>query len=574
MLISPKIRFFAVLFSLVSLYPYTFLFVVKSQTNIKSQTPEKVSIKIEIEKWRFRSDTISSSIDSDISLLSITNKATFLGQLASLWWRIDPERSKNFIKKAISLTDISEIDDKPLRGEKIEATRKLLNVLVSFDSDSAKKLAIRLRELSEADLSDQTSALNADTLLNAALSILENNPKAAFQLGLTSLDYGIVSKTNLLLVQLSLKDKILAGQLLEKAVFIANRNSNAEAINTFISIVFISLKGEKFSDQAQKLLLNALYDQIMREQDYQKSCDSVLWGLNAISFYDKFFLEKATILRQRVFSCRAGLEKSAQTFIDEKTSEAPPKTVDELLRASEETKELSEKYRLLMSAVNLSAENGDFERAISILEEIREEDRKNLGYIGDMLLWDDLRWSYALEASLILIKNKDLGSAARIIEKTPEKLRPILQSRLAERTARDKNRELAFSFAEFARKNISKLENKALAAEISLDLVQLYATILPNEAQSVFRETIKLINNADGSFEKNESREFETGKDIISLPKIFLETDSVTVLNEISDLSSRKSRIRLKLGLLAIATKQYENLLNTEQKSISKKQLK
>ncbi len=118
-------------------------------------------------------------------------------------------------------------------------------------------------------------------------------------------------------------------------------------------------------------------------------------------------------------------------------------------------------------------------------------------------------------------QNKDLGSVAKIIEKTPEKLRPILQSRLAERTAQDKNRELVFSFAESARKNISKLKNKALAAEISLDLVQLYATILPNEAQSVFRETIKLINNADGSFEKNESREFETGKDIISLPKIF-----------------------------------------------------
>lgn len=567
MLFSRKTRFFAVLFFLTSLYFCVFL------SDVKSQTSEKINIKHEIEKWRVRSDTISASIENDISFLTITNKVTFLGQLGRLWWITNPEYAKTFVKKAISLTDFSQTEDKSLRNEKIAATRKLLNILVSFDSVSANKLAMRLKELSEADLSDQVSALNSDTLLNAALSILQNDPKTAFQFGLASLDYGIVPKTNLLLVQLSLKDKTHAGQLLEKAVFIANRDSNTNAINTFISMTFIALKGEKFTDQAQKALLNALYDQIVREQDYQKSCDSTLWGLNAITFYDKFFPKKASLIRQRVFSCRVGLDKSAQNFIDEKTSEAPPKTVDELLRAAEETKDLSEKYQFLMSAINLLAEEKDFERAISILDEIREEDRESLGYIGDMLLWDDLRWSYALEASRIFIKKDDLASATKIIERTPEKLRPILQIRLAEKSLQDKNRELAFSFAESARKNITKIENKALVAEISLDLVNVIATIAPNDALLVFRETIKLINNADGSFEKNESREFETGKDIISLPKIFLE-DDVAVLNEISDLSSRKSRIRFKLGLLSSSIKHYESLLRSGQKSTGKKQTK
>jgi hypothetical protein len=123
----------------------------------------------------------------------------------------------------------------------------------------------------------------------------------------------------------------------------------------------------------------------------------------------------------------------------------------------------------------------------------------------------------------------------------------------------DEEKQFVFDIVEEARKEAGSIDVPAFRkADIFLSLTLLYTKIQPIEASSVFREAVKAINVADDENPNNlPEKDYAPFKDYISLPFELLEMDEINISNSFSDLGSRRSRVRLKLGLLESSLKKY-----------------
>lgn len=541
---------FFIIFALVS----QFSLIYGQKQNIK-QSKEA----IEAKKWLNRSNRLTSELKEDLFWLSDARKAEFLVQIAKLWWKEDNVEAKATLKKAISLVSVGDTDGEVIRNEKLEVARSLLKTIILFDKQSADKLLETIRSSEE---SEQSSELNAQAILQSALTVIDADRQQAFQLGLMSLRYGVFKQTLVLITQLSLRDENLAGKLAVQATNLAVQKNDTNWINLLNSLVFGAFKGQRLSDETQKIILEAAYSEIFTNLTAQNSCNSVLRELNLIVFYDKYFQDKAAVIRQKAISCRQGSQTATSDNISEKLGEIAPKTADELISLARDSKKRDEKGKYYQKAINLLLESKQYLTILTMMDDIPEDDRISLGDFGEESVWERLRRDYAFQACLILLKEVNLSAVRTIVNNTPPNLRPILQNELAAELSKDKDNLYAFELLQAVRKNISKVKSRNLAAETYLELFRTYVTLQPNEVPTVFPELIKVINEADSFNSENNLPKFRSSELTISLPAELLEIDETGAFSSLESLSSSDSKNRLRLGLLESSLKKYKEKSN------------
>lgn len=534
------------------------IFAVISQLSLiygQKQIIKQSKKAIEAQNWLNRSDRLTSELKEDLFWLSDARKAEFLVQIAKLWWKEDNVEAKATLKKAISLVSVGDTDGEVIRNEKLAAARSLHKTIILFDKQSADKL---LETIRSSEKSEQSSELNAQAILQSALTVIDADRQQAFQLGLMSLRYGVFKQTLVLIAQLSLRDESLAGKLAVQATNLAVQKNDTNWINLLNSLVFGAFKGQRLSDETQKIILEAAYNKTFTGLNAQSSCNSVLQELSLIVFYDKYFPDKAAVIRQKGISCRQGSQTATSDTISEKLGEIAPKTVDELISLARDSKNRDEKGKYYQKAINLLLESKQYLTILTLMDDIPEDDRISLGDFGDESVWERLRRDYAYLACLILLKEDNLSAVGTIVNNTPENLRPILQNELATELIKSKNNLYAFELLQAVRKNISKVKNRNLAAETYLKLFRTYITLQPDEVPVVFPELIKVINEADSFNSENNLPKFRSSELIISLPAELLEIDEAGAFNSIESLSSSESKTRLRLGLLESSLKKYK----------------
>ncbi len=101
--------------------------------------------------------------------------------------------------------------------------------------------------------------------------------------------------------------------------------------------------------------------------------------------------------------------------------------------------------------------------------------------------------------------------------------------------------------------------------EAHFSLVRLFTELLPQEAPSIFRETVKAVNEAVRSSSVRTSPGVETGLlendhtlSPYKLPASILEVDEVSIQNAISSIESPRIRVAIRLSLLTDSLKQHD----------------
>jgi hypothetical protein len=518
---------------------------------------------VEAQNWLNRSNQLTSKLKEDLFHLPNAKKSLFLTQIAKLWWKEDNAAAKKTLKGAISLVSVTDNDTETVRNEKLAAARILLNTIILFDKQSADILIEQLSKAEREKTSGQTPELNAKAILQSALAVIDNNSQQSLQLGLMSLRYGIFPETLGLIAQLSLRNEDLASKLAISTVNLAVSKSESRWVNSLSSLVFIAFKGRHLTDEAKKVILEAAFNDAFNRQNAQNSCDSILREINLITFYDQYLPEKSVFIRQKGIQCRQGTGAISDA-IGEKLGETGTKSVDDLISAAENSKNAAEKAEYYLKALKMLAESKQFLKALTVLDNIREEDRKDLGDFGDMLAWEQLRLDYAYEACLIILKQDDFNSLRAVIENTPDYLRPILQGRLAADLVKSKSNLYALELLPAVRKRISQVKNKNVAAETYLKLFRTYLNVEPNEVPGVFAELIKVINEADTYASENNLPGFRSDELIVSLPAELLEIDEGGTFNALESLESLETKAKLRLGLLESSLSRYIALKNNK----------
>ncbi len=189
-----------------------------------------------------------------------------------------------------------------------------------------------------------------------------------------------------------------------------------------------------------------------------------------------------------------------------------------------------------------------YEDIINVLDVMSEDDVKIMSYV-----WDYWRTEYAASAAHVLVSNDDMPAAYRILDKTPKRLRPEARVRLVNQLNAEKHGAFYLENLEKASSEISASLDIPTnrAAEMLIVLTKLYLQVQPTGAGQAFREAVRYINKTDEENPKNErEKDYVFGTEVVPLPADLLENDEQSSLSSLKNLNSRRSRVRLKLGLL------------------------
>ncbi len=523
--------------------------------------------KNQSQKWLTRSKLLTDSIIAEKSKISEDSLILIQAKLALLWRKTDKTLSDEWFSKAVdTLTKLNSDETEESKARRFRVAGNLLKIIPADNLLLQQKIIKFL--VAEAEKNNNISNKEvADVIAQTALNVLNDNPEQAFNLGILSMQldtdapqFGKTDNIIKLLTQLALKKQSLGDKLFLRGLFYSLRNNDSISTISLVSLAFISLEGKILSDKIHKDLLSALTNSLVKlTQDLSNKkdvCQMADWGLSLKQHFEKYLPEGLSTFQILSNQCQQETNKNESN--SSSSNNIIPKAVDDLLREAAESKDEA-KYS---QAFNILAQKKDFDRIISVLDNMAEEDRKILGFIGDIPSWSYYRWKYAYQLALLQIRLNNFSDANRVIEKTPKSLQPIVQVKIADTiiSQRD-NKLLATDLMESARKNMLRVEFANLRVDLYVLLLNHYASIQPYEALTIFRETVKVINLADYVQEnekESELVEIDMSK-AIEVPVTLLETNEIDFMNNLADVKSPNSRIQIKLGLLKSSLQTYIN---------------
>ena len=264
--------------------------------------------------------------------------------------------------------------------------------------------------------------------------------------------------------------------------------------------------------------------------------------------FDEYLPGLSQTVRQNVQICIAYLPAGSQQYTKDKISGEEPKTPEDFITAARAAKEPVTKVVYFMGAITKFAAAKKYDDIISLLDGMNADEMKIFGEER----WEDLRGMYTFESCRAYFKSKDMAAFYRVIDRTPKRPRTYVRFRLREEISPVKDRELYLENAEAISKDLKSVEFKPIyAASNYLVLADMYLKVQPTEAERVFRDAVKAINVVDGENPDYEAiKDYYSGMDVIPLAAELLEIDGISITSSLQNISSRRSRVRLKLGLL------------------------
>jgi hypothetical protein len=154
-----------------------------------------------------------------------------LAQTADLVWADDPERSRNWLKRAWDLADQLEVEEASnsarlfrSNSARVRARASVLTVAQKHDPRFAESLLERLAEEKESSHADSRRGIfddrstRSEQLLNLALATVDSDPAVAVDLARRSLNDGVSFQLQTLLLALRQGDGAMADRLFDAAL--------------------------------------------------------------------------------------------------------------------------------------------------------------------------------------------------------------------------------------------------------------------------------------------------------------------------------------------------------------------
>jgi hypothetical protein len=178
--------------------------------------------------WLVRSQTITADLIKDAADLPPSERALLWARLAQRWWRDDPEKARSWLLKPVEIVEAVRNRENPdERSQRLSTVRLLLKIVAPLDQKLSARLVAILTQ--DRELGAKTArGENADGLVEAAIYLVDSDPKLATELGVMALRVGPPTDIGWLLRKLRVKDlklaNILFGQALATGVY-PNRTS-------------------------------------------------------------------------------------------------------------------------------------------------------------------------------------------------------------------------------------------------------------------------------------------------------------------------------------------------------------
>jgi len=358
------------------------------------------------ELWLVRAQNITTDLLKDAADLSSMQRAVLWMKLAQRWWREDPKRARIWIVNAIEIVEQVPNKETPAeREQRLETARALLTIVTPLDQKFTKRL---MALLTENKLTENERFGTADALVDAAVSLVQEDPRRAADLGAMALRVGAPSNLESLLFTLRARDPKLADSLFEQALVVARQNPKSKLSNSLMYAAFPVQRGESAGTPVPpeplriELLqhyVSLITDSMAEGANQNSTCGIVAWLSPVYTEFERLVPKQWLIVRQAINQCRSA-SPLAQQLIDDATSSQPLDSVEALLKAAGDADDMQVRTVYASRAAALAARAKDYERAIKILEDMSKEERE---FMGDA--WTSFRWNWAAEGAIEHYRN-------------------------------------------------------------------------------------------------------------------------------------------------------------------------
>jgi hypothetical protein len=145
--------------------------------------------KDERELWLVRSHNITNDVLKDAADLSSMQRAVLWAKLAQRWWSEDQKRARTWSANAIEVVEqVPNKETEAEREKRLDTARALLTILTPLDQQFTKRLMTVLTPLDKSAQPENNGS--ADALIDAAITIVKDDPKRAAEIGALALTSG------------------------------------------------------------------------------------------------------------------------------------------------------------------------------------------------------------------------------------------------------------------------------------------------------------------------------------------------------------------------------------------------
>jgi hypothetical protein len=373
----------------------------------------------EYQLWLVRSQNLTSDLLNDATNLSSMQRAVLWVKLAQRWWREDPKRARTWVTNAIEVVERVPNKESPEeRQERMETARVLLTIVTPLDQKLSKQLLAILTSDKSTD-DERTAAANA--LIDAAVAVVEDDPKRAAELGALAFRTG-PPNNNIrdLLFPLRSLDPKLADSLFVQALTLVKQDPRGRLLNSLLYVAFPAQRGitddvPVTPDPLRMELLQLLVDLLNAKSTggENSNCGVVAWISPYFTEIERLLPKQWPVVRQAINQCQSSssLDQLTQRHIDEATRTQPLDTVESFLKAAADAKDTDVRTEYQYRAAFVAMEHKDYERALKLLDDMPQDVRSET--------WDSYRWQWAADGAVEHYKNGRFGEMNRMLDAVP-----------------------------------------------------------------------------------------------------------------------------------------------------------
>ncbi len=498
--------------------------------------------------WLVRSQTVTSDLLKDAADLSSMQRAVLWMKLAQRWWREDPKRARIWVLDAIEVVEQVPNKETPEeRQRRLETAQVLLTLVTPLD----QKLSNRLLTVLSPDKSTQDEGSGtAFALIEAATRILEDNPKRAAELGALALRTGQPSNIDPLLYGLRARDPKLADSLFVQALAVAKQNPGGMFTNILTYVAFPAERGrdanlpvppDPLRIELLQLLMTFINTSPANGENNNLNCGAVAWLTPLFGPFERLLPQQWPALRQAINTCQS-VSPQIQQRIHDYSSNQQLDSVESLLRAAADAKELETRTNYKYRAADLAKEHKDYELAFKILNDLSTDERKLMGES-----WDSCQWDWAADGAIEHYQNGRFREMNLLLDSVPSDFQPLAKAAFIYRLPKQGASETG-PIIQILNDAITGLRRSNIPAANKYNwyfpLLQATVKYQFADANAVLRDAIASLNQV------KEATELNTSDYLKYIGTPLIEMDEFVVKDALASITLVQTRAHLRLALL------------------------
>ncbi len=499
----------------------------------------------EYQLWLVRSQTLTTDLLKDAADLSSMQRAVLWVKLAHRWWREDPKRARTWVTNAIEVVEQVPNKETPSeRQERMLTASVLLAIVTPLDSKLGKQV---LAILVSDKPTDNERSYAAAALIDAAVSVVKENPQRAYELGTLAFRTGRPNNNiRELLFPLRARDPKLADSLFVQALALAKQDPQSRLLNSLLYVAFPVQRGisddkpvppEPLRIELLQVLVGLLNANPSRDEN--SNCGVVAWISPFFTEIERLLPKHWPVVRQAINQCQSTSTSSLahQQRIDDATRTQPLDTVESFLKAAADAgdREVSTGYRY--RAAVLAMEHKDYELALKLLDDMPEEVRSDI--------WDSYRWQWAADGAIEHYKNSRFGEMHLMLDAVPSDFQPLAKTAFIQWLPEQAGSETA-PIIQILNDALKGLRRSSIPEKYNWYFGLLRSTIKyqPADANAVLKDAIASLNQV------KEGTPLDATDYLRYIGPPLLEMDEFVVKDAVASVTLVPMRAKLRLSLL------------------------